>query len=117
MHSPATTVEQSREVSNPRKTNFGTRNSSFRLRKTNWATAGMLAVIALCAASLSLKTEAQVSGAYKVTNLLSDGSVPANVTDANFINPWAISPSGTWWSSTAAPGIKFVLSSNAGTVG
>jgi hypothetical protein len=37
---------------------------------------------------------------YKVTNILSDGSVPAIVTDPNFINPWAVSASGTWWMST-----------------
>ena len=110
MHSPAATIEQCRQIFKTRKTRFG-------LCRTNWATAGMLAVFALCATSLPLKTEAQASGAYKVTNLLSDGSVPANVTDPTFINPWAISSSGTWWISTAGSGQNFVIGSTSATVG
>ena len=54
---------------------------------------------------------AQTSGAYKVTNLISDGSVTANVTDASFINPWAISSSSTWWISTANTGLNYVVAS------
>ncbi|HEY5055229.1 MAG TPA: TIGR03118 family protein [Acidobacteriaceae bacterium] len=53
---------------------------------------------------------AQTAGAYTVTNLVSDGSVPATVTDANFINPWAISDSGTWWISAAGTGYDYVVS-------
>jgi uncharacterized protein (TIGR03118 family) len=50
-------------------------------------------------------------GVYQVTNLISDGSVPATVTDAKFLNPWAISASGTWWISTEASGYNFIVSS------
>src|ERR1700753_3770302 len=46
---------------------------------------------------------------YKVTNILSDGSVPATATDPNFLNPWAISASGTFWISTANTGFNYVV--------
>lgn len=59
----------------------------------------------------SLQTAAQIGGAYQVTNLISDGSVPAAFTDPNFINPWAISDSGTWWMSTANTGYSYVVGS------
>lgn len=49
--------------------------------------------------------------AYQVTNLFSDGSVPAKTMDANFLNPWAISVSGTWWISTANSGYNYVVNS------
>jgi uncharacterized protein (TIGR03118 family) len=52
---------------------------------------------------------------YKVTNLLSDGSVAATNTDPNFKNPWAISSSGTFWISAANTGYNYVVPP-AGTV-
>jgi len=52
---------------------------------------------------------------YKVTNLLSDGSVAAANTDPNFKNPWAISSSGTFWISAANTGYNYVVPP-AGTV-
>jgi len=72
----------------------------------------------LTLAALSLSAGAQSAGAYKVTNLISDGSVPANVTDPNFINPWAISTSGTWWISAQGKGYNYVVAStpNPGTI-
>ncbi|HVG26272.1 MAG TPA: TIGR03118 family protein [Acidobacteriaceae bacterium] len=66
------------------------------------------AALSLFAAGLSPAAEAQ---AYKVTNLVSDGSVPAVTTDPNFLNPWAISASGTWWVSTANSGFNYVIPS------
>ena len=53
---------------------------------------------------------AQTAGAYTVTNLVSDGSVPATITDANFINPWAISDSGTWWIAAQGTGYDYAIS-------
>jgi uncharacterized protein (TIGR03118 family) len=69
--------------------------------------------------ALSAQAGAQIAGAYKVTNLLSDGSVTANFTDPNFINPWAISASGTWWISAQGKGYNYVVSSqpNPGALG
>ncbi|SEB98848.1 TIGR03118 family protein [Terriglobus roseus] len=52
---------------------------------------------------------------YKVTNLLSDGSVAATNTDANFKNPWAISASGNFWISAAGTGYNYVVPAS-GTV-
>jgi uncharacterized protein (TIGR03118 family) len=73
----------------------------------------------LIVAALSVPAGAQAAGAYKVTNLLSDGSVTASFTDANFINPWAISASGTWWISAEGKGYNYLVSStpNPGQLG
>src|ERR1700742_3027398 len=68
--------------------------------------------IPLVLSGLSLAANAQ---AYKVANLISDGSVTAAVTDPNFINPWAISASPTWWMSTAGSGYNYVVAA-AGTI-
>ncbi len=45
----------------------------------------ILALAAACAASAD----------YGVTNLVSDGAVPAAHTDANLVNPWGLAASGT----------------------
>ena len=47
--------------------------------------------------------------AFTVNNILSDGSVPAQTTDASFINPWGVSASGNWWISSQGSGQNFVL--------
>ncbi len=52
---------------------------------------------------------------YKVTNILSDGSVPANLTDPNFINPWGVSASPTWWINAQGTGLDYVTAA-AGTI-
>jgi uncharacterized protein (TIGR03118 family) len=46
---------------------------------------------------------------YQVTNLVSDGSVPATTTDANFINPWGIAPGPAFWISAEATGFNYVV--------
>jgi uncharacterized protein (TIGR03118 family) len=61
------------------------------------------------AAALSLPAAAQTAGTYSVTNLVSDGSVPATITSTSFINPWAMSTSGTWWVSTEGSGFNYVI--------
>ena len=50
-----------------------------------------------------------IAQSYKVTNLISDGFVTAAVTDPGFLNPWAMSTSGTWWISTANTGSNYVV--------
>lgn len=69
----------------------------------------LMPAMALIAASSCM---AQVSGAYKVTNIVSDGSVPAATTDASFINPWGISTSPNWWISTEGSGLNYVIPSS-----
>ena len=83
-------------------------SSSLVSRVRAVATAMACTLVFLLTASSS--TLAQTAGAYTVTNLMSDGSVPATLTDANFINPWAISASGTWWISAAGTGYNYVVS-------
>ena len=81
--------------------------------KTTRVISRVFLAFTLSVAVLSLQTAAQTAGAYQVTNLISDGSVPAAFTDPNFINPWAISDSGTWWISAANTGYDYVVGSTA----
>lgn len=70
------------------------------------------AVLTLIAiATCGIAAAQPAGGVYQVTNLISDGSVPATITDAKFLNPWAISASGTWWISTEASGYNYIVSS------
>ena len=85
----------------------------FKSRKTPRAISWLFAASTLFVALLSLQAAAQTAGVYQVTNLISDGSVTAAFTDPNFINPWAISDSGTWWISTANTGFNYVVGSTA----
>jgi uncharacterized protein (TIGR03118 family) len=82
-------------------------------RKTTRAISWIFAAFTLSIAMFSLQTAAQTAGVYQVTNLISDGSVTAAFTDPNFINPWAISDSGTWWISTANTGYNYAVGSTA----
>jgi uncharacterized protein (TIGR03118 family) len=85
----------------------------FKSRKTTRVISRIFAAFTLSVAILSLHATAQTGGVYQVTNLISDGSVTAAFTDPNFINPWAISDSGTWWISTANTGYNYVVGSTA----
>ena len=72
--------------------------------------------ISLLLASLSILAMAPVHShaqAYKVTNLVSDGSVTATTMDPTFQNPWGISVSPTWWINTANTGFNYAV--NAAT--
>lgn len=66
----------------------------------------LLASLAILAAGPVPTLNAQ---AYKVTNLVSDGSVTATTTDANFLNPWGMSVSPTWWINAANTGFSYVV--------
>jgi uncharacterized protein (TIGR03118 family) len=63
----------------------------------------------LLTVAITLPAAAQTAGTYTVTNLVSDGSVPATITDANFINPWGVTNS-TFWVNTQATGLDYVIS-------
>ncbi len=69
----------------------------------------------LFAITLSSFAAAQTAGTYQVTNIISDGSVPATTMDANFINPWAITPTGTFWMNAQGTGFSYVVPT-AGTI-
>src|SRR6201989_2242610 len=48
------------------------------------------------------------SGSYNQTNIVSDGSVPAQKTDPTLINPWGISIGPAFWIDTAGTGFSLV---------
>jgi uncharacterized protein (TIGR03118 family) len=75
-------------------------------------------VLAATAALFSLGSSAaaQTAGAYTVTNIISDGSVPAATMDPNFINPWAISVSGNMWISANGSGYNYVVPPTTGQI-
>ncbi len=62
----------------------------------------------LMAAAVTVTATAQTAGTYTVSNLISDGSVPATITDANFINPWGVT-NGTFWINTQGTGLDYVV--------
>jgi len=66
-------------------------------------------LLALSLLTIAIPAAAQTAGTYAVTNLVSDGSVPATITDANFINPWGIT-NATFWINAQATGFDYVIS-------
>jgi uncharacterized protein (TIGR03118 family) len=66
-------------------------------------------LFALSLLTISLSTAAQTAGTYTVSNLISDGSVPATLTDPNFINPWGVT-NATFWINTQGTGLDYVVS-------
>jgi uncharacterized protein (TIGR03118 family) len=55
---------------------------------------------------------------FMQTNLISDGSVPAQHMDANLINPWGVSygPTGPFWVSDNGAGVATVYDGNGASV-
>jgi uncharacterized protein (TIGR03118 family) len=51
---------------------------------------------------------AQTAGSYSLTNIISDGYVPAAVTDPGFVDPWGISGPTDFWIDTAVTGYSYV---------
>src|SRR5580704_11739861 len=74
-------------------------------------------LLALCLALTASSTlaKAQTAGTYQITNIISDGSVPALVTNPHFINPWGISIGSEFWINTQATGLDYVASTS-GTI-
>jgi uncharacterized protein (TIGR03118 family) len=66
-------------------------------------------LVAMSLLAFSLSAAGQTAGTYTVSNLVSDGSVPATITDANFINPWGVT-NATFWINTQGTGLDYVLS-------
>jgi uncharacterized protein (TIGR03118 family) len=69
--------------------------------------AGGLLVAAMASCGLAM---AQAGGVYQVTNIISDGYVPATTVDANFIDPWGVSGGNTLWINTNVTGFSYVSS-------
>jgi uncharacterized protein (TIGR03118 family) len=69
----------------------------------------------VAALALTLATAAgmaQTAGSYSLSNIISDGYVPATVTDTNFIDPWGISGTTDFWIDTAVTGYSYVNYAN-----
>jgi uncharacterized protein (TIGR03118 family) len=88
------------------------------IQPTTAATPRRLAALLLkgaAALTLSLATVsgvAQTAGSYSLTNIISDGYVPATVTDPGFIDPWGISGPSDFWIDTAVTGYSYVNFAN-----
>ena len=67
-------------------------------------------VLALTLASAS--GFAQTAGSYSLTNIISDGYVPATTSDPNFVDPWGISGTSDFWIDTAVTGFSYVTFAN-----
>ena len=74
-----------------------------------------LLALLLAASSLTVAALAQTAGSYQATNILSDGSVTAAVTDPQFINPWGVSVGPAFWINTQATGLDYVATAT-GTI-
>ena len=74
-----------------------------------------LLALLLAASSLTAAARAQTAGSYQATNILSDGSVTASVTDPQFINPWGVSVGPAFWINTQATGLDYVATAT-GTI-
>jgi uncharacterized protein (TIGR03118 family) len=61
--------------------------------------------VLLAGASLACAQQATV---YKQTNIISDGAVPALVTDPNFVDPWGVSIGQAFWINTNVTGFDYV---------
>jgi uncharacterized protein (TIGR03118 family) len=66
-------------------------------------------LLAVSLLTIAVAATAQTAGTYAVTNLVSDGSVPAAITDANFINPWGVT-NATFWINAQGTGFDYVIS-------
>ena len=67
-----------------------------------------LLALLLGTSSLSTVATAQTAGSYQATNLISDGSVTAAVTDPQFIDPWGVSIGPAFWINTQSTGLDYV---------
>ncbi len=66
-----------------------------------------IAVMAVLLAAAYL-ANAQQATTYQQTNIISNGAVPALVTDPNFVDPWGISIGQAFWINTNVTGFDYV---------
>lgn len=75
-----------------------------------WAVTLSITGLLLTGAAWCGAASAQTAGSYVVTNIMSDGFVPAAVTDPSFIDPWGVSGGKTLWINTNGSGLNYVTS-------
>src|SRR5689334_18970033 len=76
-----------------------------RLRRSLSLWASLATIFAACVLTAAAFGQ---SGSYTQTNIISDGSVPAQKTDPTLINPWGISIGPALWIDTAGTGLSLV---------
>jgi uncharacterized protein (TIGR03118 family) len=86
-----------------------TRGHRAPLRQLKTAARHTAALLLAAAVSCTLAT-AQTAGVYTVTNIISDGIVPATTMDPGFVDPWGVSGGNTLWINTAVTGFSYVTS-------
>jgi uncharacterized protein (TIGR03118 family) len=79
--------------------------------------AGVLGTAALLSLALAATPAAAVQ--FKVTNLVSDGSVPAVTIDSSLVNPWgvAFAPTSPFWVSDNKAGVATLYNGSGGKLG
>jgi uncharacterized protein (TIGR03118 family) len=86
--------------------------TSAAVNRRSAALALALACILLGIASLAWPAHAAAPKGYLQTNLISNGSVDAPVTDSNFIDPWGVSLGPAFWINTTGSGLDYVAGAN-----
>jgi len=69
-----------------------------------------IAIVLAASAALCGSARAQTAGSFVVTNIISDGYVPATTMDPNFIDPWGVSGTSTLWINTNVTGYSYLTS-------
>ncbi|MFL6426892.1 MAG: TIGR03118 family protein [Acidobacteriaceae bacterium] len=88
---------------------FNPRRAIARLRPIRQHTTFIAASLVATFAALLLPAGILAqSGSYAQTNIISDGSVPAQKTDPTLINPWGVSIGPAFWIDTAGTGFSLV---------
>src|SRR3954454_18424427 len=91
------------------------RRPSFGRRVRRAVTLCVLAALGLLVAAVSSPGGTAVGHqTYSVTNLVSDGTIPAAHTDANLVNAWGLTASGSspWWVANNATGTSTLYDGN-----
>ena len=85
--------------------------------KASTRIAGLLGTVAALTLVLAPRPAAAVT--FSVTNLVSDGSVPAVTTDSNLVNPWGVSfgPTSPFWVSDNKTGVATLYNGAGGKIG
>ena len=87
----------------------GCESGQFPVRSTTQRCRFLAASLVATLATLLLPAGALAqSGSYTQTNIVSDGSVPAQKTDPTLINPWGVSIGPAFWIDTAGTGFSLV---------
>jgi uncharacterized protein (TIGR03118 family) len=74
----------------------------------------IVALLAAAIAAVAAQSARSAAGGYIITNLVSDGTIPAQHTDANLVNGWGITagPTTPWWVADNGTGVSTLYDAN-----